>query len=134
METSVSVIVNPFTTSVKKQLSKKPSITNWKICWNKETSKIRVEWWEGGHGTSIGHGYRSGAFVTVKTNHEKITFIPTDIMFDPTCDSWFFKDTDNKFHRASWPDCFRNPRYPHHKTRDEVTQMINKGVKIQVWN
>lgn len=139
----------PFSLSKREyqKLFKIKPITNWTTKMNKKRNHGLVfEYWTSTgpaepvyrHGNvhykgSAGTGYTSGAKDTTVKKFEKNDIDVKEVHYEPECDSWILKDTDGNYHRAPWANCYRNPSYPHHASRDEVNNVFTTCTGLTVW-
>ena len=64
---------------------------------------------------------------------EKRDLTIAEIYYSTDCDSWIVKDFEGQFHRAPWPNAYRNPSHPHHTSREEVEGVLRKCSKLRCY-
>ena len=130
---------NKFKKELRK-LQKLPSLTNWTIKYNKKRgSRAVIEFWKscgrpeikhyGYNGPvykgKVGIGYKNGVISKCAEKFARDDYTIIEIYFDKVSDSWILTDSKGEFHRASWANAYRNKKYPHHKSREEIDQILS---------
>lgn len=115
------------------------SLTNWSAkCDKKNSYGLTVDYWSATgpskSGGRTGHGMAAGVRTVAEQNfeHHSITNI-ISIYFDAKCDSWILMAKTGTFYRIAWANAFQNPRYPHHKSRDEVNQILRSCQQLTIY-
>lgn len=105
------------------------TLTNWKV--KKQAGGnpwlVQIEEWRiatKGQGASVGYGYSSGVKSRCAATYEQklVEGHRAFCVFDPELEAWFIRSfSDEKvWYRLGWANAYRNPKYPHHKSIEEV--------------